>query len=108
MPEWLYQTGPNAGLAFIIVTLLLGGAAAFASGRAIAETWRPAWQVPLYMALLGFAVRFVQFAVFGAVLVSPRSYLVDFAVLAAFAAAGYALTRRSQMARQYPWLTQRD
>ena len=70
MPAWLYQAGPSAGWAFVIVTVLLGGAAAFASGRAIAETWRPAWQVPLYMLLLGLGVRFVQFAVLGATLLS--------------------------------------
>ena len=108
MPAWLYQAGPNAGLAFMIVTLLLGGATAFASGRAIAETWRPAWQVPLYVGLLGLAVRFVQFAVFGSVLVSWRSYLADLAVLMAFAAGGYIVTRRGQLARQYPWLTKSE
>ena len=70
MPIWLYPTGANAGWAFLIVTVLLGGGAAFASGRAIADTWRPAWQVPLYMLLLGLGVRFVQFAVLGATLLS--------------------------------------
>ena len=108
MPAWLYQAGPSAGWAFSIVTVLLGGAAAFASGRAIAETWRPAWQVPLYMGLLGLAVRFVQYAVFGSVLVSLRTYLVDFAVLSLASTAGYVLTRRGQMRRQYPWLTGTD
>lgn len=105
MPAWLYQADANAGAAFAIVTLLLGGCAAFASGRAIAETWRPAWQVPLYMTLLGLAVRFVQYAVFGSVLVSLRNYLVDLAVLLVFATAGYVVTRRGQLARQYPWLS---
>ena len=105
MPIWLYPTGANAGWAFLIVTVLLGGGAAFASGRAIADTWRPAWQVPLYMLLLGLGVRFVQFAVLGATLLSWSAYLVDLAVLAAFSCAGYVLTRRGQMARQYPWLT---
>ena len=104
MSAWFYQTGPNAGLAFLIVTVLLGGLTAFATGAAIAETWRPAWQVPLYVLLLGVAARFVQFAVFGSVLLSLSGYLVDLAVLGAFAAAGYAITRRGQMARQYPWL----
>ena len=105
MSVWLYQAGPNAGLAFLIVTVLLGGLTAFATGQAIAETWRPAWQVPLYVLLLGMAARFVQFAVFGSVLMSLPGYLVDLAVFGACAAVGYVLTRRGQMARQYPWLT---
>ena len=102
MPEWLY--GASSIWAFVVVTLVLGGAAAFVSGRAIADTWRPVWQLGPYMLLLGLAVRFVQFAVFGGQLLAMRSFLVDLAVLAVFAAAGYVFTRRAQMARQYPWL----
>lgn len=102
MPDWLY--GASSLWAFVVVTLVLGGAAAFISGRAIADTWRPFWQLGPYMLLLALAVRFVQFAVFGAELVSLRSCLVDITVLGGFAAAGYMLTRRAQMARQYPWL----
>ena len=89
---------------FLVVTLLLGSAAAFASGRAIAETWRPLWQVPLYMVPLAAGVRFVQYAVFKSPLFSTGRALADLAVLAAFAAAGFHLTRREQMSRQYGWL----
>ena len=95
---------PFLGWDFVIVTLLLGGAAAFASGRAIADTWRPVWQLPLYMLPLAAGVRFVQFAVFKSPLLSGGRYLIDLAVLGILAAAGYLLTRRKQMARQYGWL----
>ena len=37
---------------FIGVTLVLGGLAAFASGRAVARAWRPLWLLPLYGLLL--------------------------------------------------------
>ena len=42
----------------------MGGSAAWASGKSIAQTWRPAWQVVPYMIVLGFAVRFIHFALF--------------------------------------------
>lgn len=102
MPDWLY--GASSIWAFVIVTLILGGAAAFVSGRAIADTWRPVWQLAPYMLLLACAVRFVQFAVFGSALLSARSFRVDLAVLGVVSVTGYILTRRAQMARQYPWL----
>ena len=57
MPEWLYPAGPNSGLAFLFGTLILGGLAALASGRALADTWRPVWQLPMYMLALAAAVR---------------------------------------------------
>lgn len=99
----IYPTGPNGLLAFMIVTLILGGLAAFASGRAIADTWRPAWQAALYMVPLAAGVRFVQFAVFHAPLLSLRSYVVDLLILLVASAIGYQSTRRAQMDRQYGW-----
>ena len=48
----------------LFVTGILGGGAAWLAGRAIAGTWRPAWHVVGYMALLGAAIRFIHFALF--------------------------------------------
>lgn len=107
MPDWLYEAGPAGPWSFVVVTLLLGGAAAFVSGRAIALTWRSPLNVPAYMLLLAAAVRFVQYAVFATPLLSARSYLIDLAILLAVAAAGYRVTRRGQMATQYGWLPRR-
>lgn len=104
-------TGALASLVgwdFLVVTLLLGGAAAFASGRAIAETWRPLWQVPVYMVPLTAGVRFVQFAVFKSPLFTTGRALTDLAVVTAFAAGGFYLTRCEQMARQYGWLKHKN
>ncbi len=44
-------------LQVVLVTGVIGGGAAFLAGRAIAQTWRPFWNVLLYMAMLG---RFIQ------------------------------------------------
>ena len=40
---------------FLLVTIVLGGGAAFIAGRAVAQTWRPWWQGILYMLILGAA-----------------------------------------------------
>lgn len=89
---------------FLLVTLLLGGAGAWMSGRAIARTWRPWWMVALYMLVLGLAVRFVHFALFEGTLLSPWYYAVDTAVLIAVGLLGFRTTRQRQMARQYGFL----
>ena len=62
IPHLLYEED-SFGV-FLLVTVVLGGGAAWLSGRAIAATWRPWWQVPLYMLILGAAVRFFHFALF--------------------------------------------
>ncbi|NJL08497.1 MAG: hypothetical protein HC900_09715 [Methylacidiphilales bacterium] len=89
---------------FIIVTVLLGGGAAWLSGRAVAETWRPYMQLLAYMLILAAAVRFIHYALFHGTLLSLPYYSVDFIILAAVASLGYRTTRARQMATQYGWL----
>jgi hypothetical protein len=104
----LYETLALNGIwIFVLVTLIMGGAAAVASGRAVADGWGNANMVALYAALLALAVRFIQYSVFGQPLLSLRTYLIDFAVLLLFADLGYRLRRTTQMVRQYPWLYER-
>ena len=79
MPFPIYE-GEHWHLTLPLLTFAMGGAAAFASGKAIAQTWRPFWQVPLYMLALAAAVRFCHFALFEEPLLSLPSYLVDFAI----------------------------
>ena len=103
----LYDLGENGPWVFLLVTCLLGGAAAFVSGRAMAQTWRPFWQVPLYMLGVAAAVRFIHYALFGEVLLSPKNLVVDFLIVMIAAAIGYRLVRAGQMAHQYGWLFER-
>jgi hypothetical protein len=107
MPGNLYAGGENGLWTFILVTILMGGIAAYASGKAIAQTWRPFWHVPLYMLAVAAAVRFCHFALFEEPLVSLPSYVVDFAIAFAAASLGYRLVRARQMAVQYGWLFRR-
>jgi hypothetical protein len=107
MLEQLYAGGDNLILTFLLITLAMGGSAAYQSGKAIAQTWRPFWHVPGYMLVLALGVRFFHFALFAEPLVSFRSYLVDFALTLLFASLGFRLVRARQMALQYDWLFQR-
>jgi NO-binding membrane sensor protein with MHYT domain len=92
---------------FILVTVVMGGGAAFLAGRAIAATWRPWWHVAFYMLLLGLAVRFIHFALFEGTLVSPQFYAVDTAVCVIFGYLGFRATRVAQMTTQYRWINAR-
>ena len=69
--EIIYET---SFWAFFFVTLLAGGGAAFAIGRAAAKGWKPFWQAAIYTMMLGVAIRFLHFGLFaGATLASWRA-----------------------------------
>lgn len=99
--------GTSIGV-FIGISVFLCGFAAFMTGQALAGTWRPVWQVWLYILLLGFADRFLTWALFQGELLSPTGYLIDTAVLLVIALSAFYLTRARQMAAQYPWLYERS
>ena len=102
--ELLYEQG-SFGV-FILVTVVLGGGAAALSGRAIAETWRPAWQVARYSFILGAVVRFFHFSLFGGTLLSAHYYLADTAVCMAFGFLGFKAALAAQMVTQYRWINE--
>lgn len=122
----LWVDSAAAPWSFLLVTVLLGGAAAFATGRALAATWRPLRLAFASAAVLAAAAGFLHYVLFGEsaipgwrVLVALwslpsaplaslidlagalRHYAVIFVTLAAFAAAGYRLTRVARMVSQY-------
>ncbi len=93
---------------FLLVTVVLGGGAAALAGRAVALTWRPWWQVAVYMLMLGAAVRFIHFALFDGTLLSIHYYAVDSLVCMAFGFAGFQAARARRMVIQYPWINEPD
>lgn len=104
--------------AFFIVTVLLGGGAAFMTGRALARGWKSFARLVFYICLLGAAVRFLHWGLFldatfeswrdaQGSLLSLHYYLTDTAVLIAAAALGYRLQRAQQMTTQYGWIYER-
>jgi hypothetical protein len=93
---------------FLLVTVALGGAGAWLTGRAIAATWRPWWHVVGFMLLIAAAVRFLQMSLFGGTLLSPYFYGVDFVVCLVFGLIGFRLMRVTQMTTCYGWINRRD
>lgn len=93
--------------AFIGVTLILFGFAAYATGRALAATWRPVHWAVSYTLLLALVDRFIHWSLFSGDLLSPAGYLVDAACLVVIALVSYRITQVNKMLRQYPWLYRR-
>ncbi|QPC85913.1 hypothetical protein GA830_03575 [Mesorhizobium sp. NBSH29] len=94
-------------LQFFFVTCLLGGWAAWMTGRACAQTWRSYPSLILYLMLLGIAVRFIHHALFNGTMFSLHFYLVDAVVLLIIGTFGFRYTRADQMVSQYSWLYER-
>jgi hypothetical protein len=104
--------------AFFLITVVLGGGAAFMAGRAIARSWKPFTRLVFYMLLLSLAVRFLHWGLFmdatyqswrdvQGTLLSPYYYAVDTLVLLGLAALGYRMERARQMTTQYSWIYER-
>jgi RsiW-degrading membrane proteinase PrsW (M82 family) len=91
-------------LPFFGMTVILFGLAAAATGRALAESWRPARQMIPAALLLIVADRFLHYALFAAPLGSVSGFLAAAAVLGLIMALAYFRARARKMVRQYPWL----
>ena len=98
MEGFFHEAGP---VAFLVLTVVIGGGMAYAAGAAVARGWDSLRMLVFYTLLLTCAERFLQFALFDGTLLSIPFLLVDFAILLAFALVGFKLARRAQMARQY-------
>jgi hypothetical protein len=105
IPEFLSQES-SLGV-FFLITVFLGGGAAWLTGRALAATWRPAWNVALYALPLSFAVRFLHFTLFNAKFLALQYNLVDYLVCLGFGCLGFRLMRVRQMVDRYKWINQR-
>ena len=89
---------------FLVLTVVLGGGAAFMAGRALARGWRPVWKVVMFMIPLGAALRFLHYALFQEQLTSLHYFITDTLILLAAALLGYRMTQTAKMVQQYPWL----
>ncbi len=98
--------GTTVGV-FIGVTVVVMGFAAYMTGQALASTWKPMWHVVGYILMLGFADRFLTFALFDGELLSLSGYLIDTAVLVGISLFAYRLNQARMMVSQYPWLYER-
>jgi len=99
----LWSDWPYGLFTFILITLILGGAGAWATGRAVAKTWRPLATLAPYMVFLTAAVRFLHYALYGEPLLSPALFISALIWTTAISALGYRAMRAKQMATQYSW-----
>jgi hypothetical protein len=100
----LYEQG-SLGI-FLLISVFLGGGAAALAGRAVAKTWRPWWQVVIYMLILGGAVRFLHCSLFGGTLLSLHYYIADTVICVGLGFIGFRTARVGQMLTQYRWINQ--
>lgn len=88
---------------FVGLTVVLVGGAAILTGRAVANNWKPAWQVVAACFGLALADRFLTYALFQGELLSILGLLVSFLVLAAMGLAAWRMAKVAKLVGQYPW-----
>jgi hypothetical protein len=93
---------------FLFVTVLLGGGAAWMTGRSVALNWGSIGLLVIYLLLLGVGIRFVHHALYGGTMFSLYYYVVDTIVIFIFGFVAYRFTRAGQMTTQYGWLYERS
>ncbi|MCJ2127316.1 DUF6867 family protein [Methylobacterium sp. E-045] len=106
MTETLSLDTPNLGI-FLLVTVAMGGGAAWMAGSGFARGWRPFWHCVLAGLAIAAVSRFLHYALFSGTLLSPAGYALDAVVILAIGALGYRSTRTRQMTTQYRWLYER-
>jgi hypothetical protein len=109
-------------ISILLLTIVVFGGGGFLMGQALAETWRPWWQIIPYGLLLAIGNQFLGFALFKGPfivdsLVSAHSaplgeallaYVFEAAVITAFSLLAFRLTRVRKLVTQYPWLYERS
>ncbi|HTR14173.1 MAG TPA: hypothetical protein VMI72_13210 [Roseiarcus sp.] len=108
MAGLLWSKDPYGLFTFIVITLLLGGLGAWATGRAMAQTWRPLPMLLPYMVFLTAGVRFLHYALYGEPLLSLQYFLVAYAWTMIVGAFAYRYRRAAQMATQYSWIYEQN
>ena len=129
MLDIIAPAGPDALWTTLLLTIILGGAASAAAGRAVARNWRGPRVLELYAFLLACAFGFLDYALFDNAVIplwriaedlamlarAPRAALADlpmalaglgvnFAFLLVVGLVAHARTRAQQMAVQYGFM----
>jgi hypothetical protein len=102
------HTDLKGWIQFVVLTLILGGGAAFLAGRALAAGWQSLGLLAFYMVLFTCGLRFLDYALFESNLLSLKYFITHGLIVMAMAFLGYRLKRVSQMITQYPWLYEKS
>src|SRR3546814_14738793 len=81
---------------FVGVTLSLFGGAYWLMVQAVAEPWRPVWQIIGYGAMMAAGNRFFLYALFDTWLLSLPDYLFNTALLVAFGLLAFRLSSQKR------------
>jgi hypothetical protein len=98
--------GTSPGV-FIGLTVVIIGGAAIMTGRALADGWKPPFQVVFACFGLALVDRFLVYALFEGQLLSLSGFAIDFVVITAMALVAHRLTVVHKMVAQYPWRYER-
>ena len=92
---------------FLLLTFVLFGPLAYATGQAVASQWQPWPLAVFYCALLSAVERFTDYALAEGELLSPGGFVFGLVVLSAIGLFAWRFTLAGMMVRQYPWLYER-
>jgi hypothetical protein len=98
--------GTSIGV-FVGLTVMIAGGAAIMTGRALADGWKPVWEVVFASFGLTLADRFLVYALFEGELLSLSGFLIDFVVITALALLAWRVTLVRRLVSQYPWRYER-
>jgi hypothetical protein len=93
---------------FVLVTIIMGGWAAWMTGKACASTWSRYPTLFIYLTILTAGVRFLHQAPFGGDMFSPHFFVVDFIYIQLVGLLSYRLKLASQMVSRYGWMFQKS
>lgn len=105
MENYLYE---DKLFVFVLVTLLMGGWAAWMTGKACASTWSRYPILFFYLVLLTMGVRFLHQAPFGGNMFSPYYFVVDLIIIQLIGLLSYRIRLAKQMVGKYGWMFQRS
>jgi branched-chain amino acid transport system ATP-binding protein len=95
--------GNSLGI-FLLLTVVVFGWTAVATGNAVAARWQSAGRVVVYCCLLAAAERFIDHALAEGRLFAIGGFALSAAILSAFGLFAWRATHARMMVRQYPWL----
>jgi hypothetical protein len=91
----------------IVITVVLVGLGALATGYALANSWKPIWQVWIYCVLLAGVDRFFIWGLGDGNALSPSGFVIDLVYLLIVGSLTFWATRAGKMVSQYPWMYER-
>jgi hypothetical protein len=89
---------------FLLLTFVVFGWTAFATGNGVASQWQPAWRVVVYCCLLAAAERFIDHSLADGELLSVGGFVLSAAILCLIGLFAWRVTHARMMVTQYPWL----